>query len=284
MKAIKTSLPENPWVLRSLVAGIFLTLAFISVFLFLQGKGTGGLGSLIQSNCISAEGWLPPQVSSALLHYATTTIIPQQNRAEIQLSVNVLSKRSPCNFLVFGLGHDSSLWNALNFRGKTLFLEEDSNWIKEALRGHPQLEGKAFHVDYPTKLSQADELLAYYRSEAESKCNPSNGLRVSQCKLALTDLPAEIYETEWDVIMIDAPRGYFDAAPGRMTAIYSAAVMASNRKKEGVTDVYLHDVNRRVEKVYAEKFLCKKNLVASSGRLWHFQIAPANGSFKGFCQ
>ncbi|KAH9289794.1 hypothetical protein KI387_033911, partial [Taxus chinensis] len=213
------------------------------------GTGTGAIGSfLVPSNCISDEGWLPPQVSSALLHYATTTIIPQQNRAEIQLSVKVLSSRNPCNFLVFGLGHDSSLWNALNFRGKTVFLEEDATWIEEALKGHPQLKGKAHHVDYPTKLSQAEDLIRYYGSEGSSSCTPKMGLRSSKCKLALRNLSDEIYDTEWDVIMIDAPRGYFDAAPGRMTAIFSAAVMASNRKKEGVTDVFLHDVNRRVEK------------------------------------
>ncbi|KAL8193490.1 hypothetical protein R6Q57_026625 [Mikania cordata] len=50
--------------------------------------------------------------------------------------------------------------------------------------------------------------------------------------------------------MIDAPRGYFA----------EAAVMARNRKKSGVTHVFLHDVDRRVEKSYAEEFLCRKYL------------------------
>ncbi|CAF2070764.1 unnamed protein product, partial [Brassica napus] len=50
--------------------------------------------------------------------------------------------------------------------------------------------------------------------------------------------------------------GYFAAeAPGRMAAIYSAAVMARNRKKPGITHVFLHDVNqnRRVEKTFDEE-------------------------------
>lgn len=75
--------------------------------------------------------------------------------------------------------------------------------------------------------------------------------------------------------MIDAPRGYFDDAPGRMGAIYSAAVMARQRKKPGVTHVFLHDVDRKVEKAYAEEFLCRKYLKKAVGRLWHFEIPPA---------
>ncbi|MCI20313.1 glucuronoxylan 4-O-methyltransferase 1-like [Trifolium medium] len=61
-----------------------------------------------------------------------------------------------------------------------------------------------------------------------------------------------------------------------MAAVFSAAVMARNRKGSGVTNVFLHDVDRKVEKVYAEEFLCKKNLVKGAGRLWHFQIPPSN--------
>lgn len=96
-------------------------------------------------------------------------------------------------------------------------------------------------------------------------------------------LPDEVYDTEWDLIMIDAPRGYFAEAPGRMAAIYSAAVMARNRNKSGVTHVFLHDVDRRVEKLYAEEFLCKKHLVKAVGRLWHFEIPPAANVNAPFC-
>lgn len=96
-------------------------------------------------------------------------------------------------------------------------------------------------------------------------------------------LADEVYDTEWDLIMIDAPRGYFPEAPGRMAAIYSAAVMARKRKRPGVTHVFLHDVDRRVEKMYAEEFLCKKHLVKAVGRLWHFQIPPAADLNTPFC-
>lgn len=271
MKESKSPMPERPWLLRSLVVGVFVIAGVVtmkSVSTLTLGSPYSWLGGGF------GEGWMPAQVSSALLHYATSTVTPQQSRGEMEVAVRVLARRNPANFLVFGVGHDSPLWNALNFRGLTVFLEEDSKWIKDTLTRHPLLNHKAFHVTYPTTLSQADNLLRYYRSDAA--CSPLNPLKASTCKLALADLPDQIYDTEWDVIMIDAPRGYFDAAPGRMTAIFSSAVMAANRKKDGETDIFLHDVDRRVEKMYAHEFLCKPNLVASSGRLWHFSLPKLN--------
>ncbi|KAL2998091.1 hypothetical protein AAZX31_09G077900 [Glycine max] len=55
--------------------------------------------------------------------------------------------------------------------------------------------------------------------------------------------------------MIDASKGYFAEAPARMAAVFSATVMARNRKGSGVTHVFLHDGDRKVEKVFAEEFL-----------------------------
>ncbi|XP_071736409.1 arabinogalactan O-methyltransferase 1-like [Rutidosis leptorrhynchoides] len=208
----------------------------------------------------------------AILHYATRQIVPQQSINEIMVSFDVLLSISPCNFLVYGLGHDSLMWASFNPNGKTLFLEEDPMWVRSVLKTSPDLHVAI--VNYQTKLSEADKLLKTYRSELE--CAPWKGIRGNtRCKLALSSLPEEVFDHEWDMIMIDAPRGYFDDAPGRMGAIYSAAVMARNRKKSGVTHVFLHDVDRKVEKAYAEEFLCRKYLKNGVGRLWHFEIPPA---------
>ena len=221
-----------------------------------------------------------------VLHYATSRMVPQQTKEEIKLSYDVLRKRAPCNFLVFGLGLDSQMWNAFNPGGKTIFLEEDPKWLQNVLQEAPFLRGE--YIKYRTQLTEADELLNSYKFEPD--CDPSKGIPLKQnekCKLALNMLPDEVYETEWDLIMIDAPKGYFAEAPGRMAAIYSAAVMARNRKGPGGTHVYLHDVDRKIEKTYAEEFLCRKNLVKGEGRLWHFLIpsavnTPAAKS-KSFC-
>lgn len=293
MKNNKRLLPlsESPWLVRILVAVIVVTVAFISLQIW-QGRmdGSGsGVKDYILPGCSSSSSpssggilehdqkWLPGEVARALVHYATSRIPPQQNRGEIELTLQVLSVRSPCNFLVFGLGHDSALWNALNAHGNTVFLEEDSNWLREIVKSQPGM--KAHHVQYETRMSKADALLRNYRKsrfKANSSCSPSRPLRSSKCELALTHLPAFIYDTQWDIIMIDAPRGFFGSAPGRMSAIFTAAVMARNRKKEGATDVFLHDVDRRVEKMYALEFLCDSNLVGSSGRLWHFRVPPSS--------
>lgn len=277
-------LSETPWLVRSLAAVIVVTVAFISLQIW-QGRRDGpGVKDYILPGCTSSSSpssgvvehdqkWLPEEVARALVHYATSKILPQQNRGEIDMTLKVLSERSPCNFLVFGLGHDSALWNALNAHGNTVFLEEDSNWLREIVK--KQAGMKAHHVQYRTRMSKADALLRNYR-RSRSSCSPSRPLRSSKCDLALTNLPALIYDTEWDVIMIDAPRGFFDAAPGRMSAIFTAAVMARNREKEGSTDIFLHDVDRRVEKMYAQEFLCNRYLVGSSGRLWHFRVPPSS--------
>ncbi|EPS63199.1 hypothetical protein M569_11587, partial [Genlisea aurea] len=202
--------------------------------------------------------------ADALVHYATSREVPQQSSGEIALSVNVLKRIGPCNFLVFGLGRDSFMWAALNPRGTTLFLEEDPDWVRKVLSEAPVL--RAATVSFRTQLSEADELLRHY--QAEPDCWPAkSSLRGNtSCRLALDMLPDEVYDTEWDVIMIDAPRGYFPEAPGRMSAIYSAAVMARNRRKTGSTHVFLHDVDRKVEKTYAEKFLCRKYRSEGVGR------------------
>ena len=64
-------------------------------------------------------------LAEALTFYATTPTTPQQSHAEIALSLAVLRRRAPLRLLVFGLGHDSPLWHALNPGGVTVFLEED---------------------------------------------------------------------------------------------------------------------------------------------------------------
>ncbi|KAL3511444.1 hypothetical protein ACH5RR_030845 [Cinchona calisaya] len=217
----------------------------------------------------------------SILHYATSRVVPQQTLNEIRVSFDVLKAQSPCNFLVFGLGHDSLMWASLNPGGTTLFLEESSDWVDKVFKVAPYLQ--AHTVNYRTKLSDSDDLLKLYETEPDCFAENSFLRGNEKCKLALNVLPEEVYSKEWDLIMIDAPTAYFPEAPGRMAAIYSAAVMARNRKGSGATHVFLHDVNRKVERVYAETFLCRKNLVKSVGRLGHFKIPPSTDSKKHFC-
>ncbi|XP_055807530.1 probable methyltransferase At1g27930 [Solanum dulcamara] len=279
--------PERSWFLVIALVGLLGGALFISLFLktsnnwiLCNNNKAPSMGKYLVDD--HGKNLNPQQLQlNAILHYATSRVIPQQNINEIRISFDVLKNRTPCNFLVFGLGHDSQMWASFNSRGNTLFLEEDPKWVETILKDAPFLHADT--VKYRTMLSEADELVEHYHKEPDCSAKKSFIRGNHGCKLALDMLPDEIYNKEWDLIMIDAPRGYFAEAPGRMAAIYSAAVMARNRKGKGVTHVFLHDVDRKVEKIYAELFLCRKNLVKGVGRLWHFEIPPASNVGNSFC-
>ncbi|KAM7269663.1 hypothetical protein ACFE04_025160 [Oxalis oulophora] len=281
MKNNRRFSPEKSWIFAASLAGLIAGALLISGFLRASNNYFLCSSASSTSTKIVSEYSVSPIQLEAILHYATSKVTPQQSLEEITVSYNVLKSISPCNFLVFGLGHDSLMWRSLNPRGKTLFLEEDPKWVEIVLGKSPDLN--AHTVNYRTKLSEADELMSTYKSEP--LCSPNNAvLRGNdKCRLALSNLESEFYETEWDVIMIDAPKGYFPEAPGRMAAIFSAAVMARHRKGSGVTHVYLHDVDRKVEKEFAMEFLCRKFLKDEVGRLWHFEIPPNETTGDQFC-
>ncbi|GAA0145357.1 hypothetical protein LIER_05572 [Lithospermum erythrorhizon] len=258
-----------------LLGGAFLLVSLMNVI---------EMALLCKNNSLEASSLTGEELLlNAIRHYATTKVVPQQSFIEISITFEVLrSLGRPANFLVFGLGHDSLMWTSLNPRGTTLFLEEDPQWVQTILKNAPYLN--AHMVKYRTKLSEANELIKSYLTDQE--CFTKNNLILrgnTKCKLALDMLPNEVYDKEWDLIMIDAPRGYFPEAPGRMAAIFSAAVMARNRRSSGVTHVFLHDVDRPVENTWGDLILCKKYLVKSVGRLWHFEIPPSSKMSNNFC-
>ncbi|KAK9109997.1 hypothetical protein Sjap_018057 [Stephania japonica] len=210
---------------------------------------------------------IPPTLVDTLIHYVTTNITPQQTLREISVTSRVLLDKSPCKFLVFGLGRDSPMWSSLNFGGRTVFLEEDKSWIEQVRQQFPYLE--SYHVEYESKVHQAMQLMKIGQDEEE--CKEVVDPRSSKCRLALKGMPREVYETEWDLIMVDAPTGYHQDAPGRMTAIYTAGLMARNRG-EGETHVFVHDVDRTVEDRFSKGFLCEGYMRTQEGRIRHFTI------------
>lgn len=209
---------------------------------------------------------IPSPLANALVHYATSNYTPQQTLPEISVTLRVLEKKSPCNLLVFGLGNDSLMWSSLNYGGRTVFLEEDEKWMEISKRDLPSME--AYHVVYNTRVSQATELIHVGKDE---DCKIAEDPRLSKCRLSIKNFPNEVYETEWDLIMVDAPTGFRPELPGRMSAIYTAGLMARNRK-QGETDVFVHDVDRWVEDKFSMVFLCEGYWKEQVGRLRHFTI------------
>ncbi|KAF6159683.1 hypothetical protein GIB67_029941 [Kingdonia uniflora] len=192
---------------------------------------------------------------------------PQQTIKEISVTSNILQVKSPCNFLVFGLGHDSLMWSSLNHGGRTIFLDEDKSWIEKINQQFPTLE--SYHVVYDSKVHRAEELMKV--GKEDEQCRVVDNARHSKCPLALKSMPNEVYEIEWDLIMVDAPTGFYEEAPGRMSAIYTAGLIARNREN-GETDVFVHDVDRFVEDQFSKTFLCEGYMKTQENRLRHFSI------------
>lgn len=148
----------------------------------------------------------------------------------------ILELLSPCNFLVFGLGQDAFLWQEINKTGRTLFLEDDKDWIGQFSQSNLEIVS----VDYTT----------------ESKDHESIGFDE---KILEMKLPDSIRETRWDIIMVDGPLGHNPPrpykGPGRMQSIFEASRLL---KPGGICIV--DDMGRLIERTYSLEYFGKNNI------------------------
>ncbi|XP_052477276.1 protein IRREGULAR XYLEM 15, partial [Gossypium raimondii] len=169
--------------------------------------------------------------------------------------------------------------SSINAGGITLFLEDNRYKISniEASSNQTQI----YKVKYGVPAKKAYKLLKHARGNPT--CSPSiNLLQQSTCKLALRDLPQQVYELKWDVIVVDGPIGDSPEAPGRMSTIYTASMLARATARN-MTDVMVHDVHRTIEKWFSWEFLCEENLVSAKGKLWNFRISSDQSNSTRFC-
>tara|TARA_Y100000034_G_C6884059_1_gene405632 strand:+ start:1395 stop:1973 length:579 start_codon:yes stop_codon:yes gene_type:complete len=149
----------------------------------------------------------------------------------------VLAVMAPCNFLVFGLGEDSHLWEEINVGGRTTFLEDDAEWSKK----FDQTPLEIYNVEYHTQGKDHEKI--GFDEKALS-----------------IDLPRKVEDERWDLIFVDGPLGHNPPrpykGPGRMSSIY----MASKLLKTGGIAI-VDDFGRLIENKYAQHFF-------GSGNLW----------------
>ncbi|CAL0312139.1 unnamed protein product [Lupinus luteus] len=267
----------------------FFTLIFTFVLLTTTISSTITTTSTSTSTTVSP---LPPSVTKALLHYAsipnTTATTKPMSPNELNAITTTLLQIPQPNLLIFGLTHESLLWHALNHNGHTVFLDENEYHIANFEKSNPGIE--AYDVQFTTKVSDYPNLLSHAKSQSKGDCKPVQNLLFSECKLGINDLPNHIYQIPWDVILVDGPRGYFPAAPGRMSAIFTAAVLAKSKKSvtggRTMTHVFVHDIGREVERVFSNEFLCEENLIEKVDLLGHFVIEneAENGTSSEFCR
>ena len=158
-------------------------------------------------------------------------------RPEMQLSPyqaqtigTAIRSRSPgCRLLVFGLGHDSELWLALNADGETCFCESSPRWIEmigSRLHGARIREMPTYDLTVATSASLPPEALSAYPP------------------------PPDLAAIAWDVILVDAPPGYQPTDPGRAVAIHWASELAGRG-----THVFVDDYERPLEERFATALL-----------------------------
>lgn len=221
----------------------------------------------------------------ALVHYASNSNnTSHMSYTDIKQIADILHHCTiPCKFLVFGLTHETLLWHALNHLGRTVFIDESRYYTAHMEEKFPEIE--AYDVQYTTKISQLKDLISIVREQLHNECRPVQNLLFSDCKLGLNDLPNQLYEIDWDVILVDGPRGHWPDAPGRMSAIFTAGVLARSKKwGNPKTHVFVHDFKTEVERVSSEEFLCKENLVKSKDLLGHFVIERMDENNFHFCR
>ncbi|MBX9961696.1 MAG: hypothetical protein K2Y35_01485 [Burkholderiales bacterium] len=150
------------------------------------------------------------------------------------------------NLLVFGVGNDSTFWRCLNAGGRTVFLEDNEEWMRLVKKRDPGVDARL--VTYKTQIED-------WRA----------GLLDTE--IPDLDLPSDVRAQKWDGVIVDAPAGWAPGQPGRMKSIREAARLGRTGGH-----VFVHDCDREVERAYCDRYLRRERLAREIGRLRHYVL------------
>jgi glucuronoxylan 4-O-methyltransferase len=168
---------------------------------------------------------------------------------QVEAISKFIRRRRPCHLLIFGLGHDSEFYRRINRGGRTIFLEDNEEWIRHLTGRFQRLE--AYLVSYKTLVGRWRDYLADPAPFA-------------------TLLPSAVTEVRWDIIFVDAPNGYLDGQPGRMESLRLAAQLVNSPGT-----VFVHDCERETEDYFSTYYLKRANLRAEIGNLRRYDFATS---------
>lgn len=230
----------------------------------LEGTTDFQTGYLIGVNETSLNRWCVKLIDK----FSKQAARIQQKPAELHATCKVLvTRKRPSNLLVFGVGHDSALWHEMNAGGRTVFLEDNREWLKLVKKQFPTFE--MYLVEYPVQGKASKERsLQVARNYSLTRCRFHHTVYRSECILTV-GLPKEIWYVDWDVIMVDAPSSL---GATRMSSIYTAALLARNRAQPGPVDIFVHDMHRIIEQEFSKEYLCNDNLVQCICKPFHVGV------------
>lgn len=136
--------------------------------------------------------------------------------------------------LVFGCGRDSILWRSIS--SKVLFLEDNLNWIDKNY-------DDTIRITYTCKMKETTFLLNEYRNNNYEKLYVKDIIENSK-----------ITDESWDTILVDGPEGHdINRNHGRVQSIFMSKMLANQN-----TNIFVHDINRDIEKQCCETFDLKQ--------------------------
>lgn len=160
--------------------------------------------------------------------------------------------------LVYGLGKDSLLYARANADGASIFVEDVPEFLAAGA-------GWGLDVHAATYTTTVRGSVAALRAPG----GPPEARRTGVMR------SAEARGGGWDVVLIDAPRGYADHLPGRAVPIAEVAEYAAVAHQLRPLTVFLHNCDRPLEAAHADAYLGPPARAYDQMREWHWPMLGA---------